>query len=309
MGRAFVAIDDPVHHLLRELARCTPLVCARPEARPRIEYRILPSTLPPAYCALAWFHGLGGLALAPGDLLGRRVPLERLPGLGERAGGFDAVRLDRRCCRDLRLAPDGRPLGLLSAELLSFGTGILRARNDNPAEPVHRRLGRRYGRLWSRHELVFARLHTLFGPSGSGAQKESFDSTNLIYGDSLGELEQLWERRADVAFLDQVADSLQGLRQHGHFNASVHPPMHLPELKKLHLRSQAMWQRPPATGRSLLRRIEYILNHTLIDSSPCVALENADPPSPAAQFDFPNHDWQGDDSGFDGWLGAADLID
>ena len=56
----------------------------------------------------------------------------------------------------------------------------------------------------SRHETVYARIGALHWnslPLIHGKQKESFDSTNVIYGDAYGELEQLWERRADTAFL------------------------------------------------------------------------------------------------------------
>ncbi len=118
------------------------------------------------------------------------------------------MKLDRRCARDLRLKLKRHGPGLLAGELLCFGAGMLRARNDDPVERIHHYLWSQYGRLHTRHEIVYARIGALHWnslPLIYAKQKESFDSTNLIYGDAFGELEQLWERRADTAFLEQVA--------------------------------------------------------------------------------------------------------
>jgi len=114
---------------------------------------------------------------------------------------------------------------MLAAELLAFGTGSLRARNDDPAERIHHHLWGQYGRLQTRHEAVYARIRTLHRNSLlplNRIQKESFDSTNLIYGDVFGELEQLWERRADTVFLDQVAQGLEPLRKDAQLTSACH---------------------------------------------------------------------------------------
>ena len=98
--------------------------------------------------------------------------------------------------------------------------------------------------------------------------KETYDSTNVIYGDVLGELEQLWDRRADTEFLQHVASSLQGIRQSGRIVCHQNPPMNATAAMQLHLQRGGLWKRPPETARALLGRIEFILGSTLVDSWP-----------------------------------------
>jgi hypothetical protein len=160
---------------------------------------------------------------------------------------------------------------MVSAELLAFGTGTLRARNDDPEEPIQRELWSRHGRFKSEKEVCYANIRVLHRRTARGVEivgKESYDSTNVIYGDVLGELEQLWDRRADTDFLQQVADSLQGVRQSGRIACHQNPPLNVSAAMQLHLQRGGIWKRPPETARTLLRRIEFILGSTLVDSWP-----------------------------------------
>ena len=308
MTKTFVAINDPVHSLIRNVTRRTPLVVRSSITGPASpEYQVSAREVPEAYYSLAVFHSIGGLSLASLQKTRWRVNLNEKAALLDRVNYFDAVRLDRRCCRDLRLKLRKEGPGMLAAEWLAFGTGTLRACNDDPLEQTHRYLWSQHGRLRPRQQIVYAKiraLHLNSLPLLHQPRKESFESTNVIYGDALGEVEQLWDRRADTAFLEQVAQSLRPMRQRAEIAAFSSPPLNLQEVMRLHLRAQALWRIPPANARILLRRVEYLLEHIAVDDTPCAffrrhesELEVApDRPAPGSGG------WTTDSSGYDGWL-------
>jgi len=308
MTKTFVALNDPVHNLIRTLTRQLPLGPGEsPDPRLEVRYHFTASDLPPAYYALAVFHSLGGITLESLQRTKWEVRECDRPTVPERVNYFDAVKLDRRSARDLRLKVKRHGPGLLAADLLSFGVGALRARNDDPVELIHQYLWRHFGQLRSRHEVVYARIGALHWnslPLLYERQKESFDSTNLVYGDALGELEQLWERRADTAFLERVVRVLQRMRAQAEIAAFLHPPLNLREIMRLHLRCQSVWKNPPATARALLRRVEYLLGNLVLESAPETVFHGrapAPPAPPRSRGGAPRR-WRHDRSGYDGWL-------
>jgi len=275
MSRTFVAIDEPVHRLLRNVTHRTPLgmKVGRNNHRSMV-YQFTDTALPNPYYSLALFHSLGGMPL---DQVFQAkwsfAPAER-SGVAQRVGYFDATRLDRRCLRDLRIRTAQPEPSMVSAELLAFGTGTLRARNDDSEEPIQRELWSRHGRFKPEREVTYASIRMLHSRTTRGSElvgKECYDSTNVIYGDVLGELEQLWDRRADTDFLQEVADSLQGIRESGRVVCHLNSPLNVAAAMQLHRERAGIWKRPPETARALLRRIEFILGSTVVDSWPALS--------------------------------------
>lgn len=302
MSRSYVTLADPIHEVIRSVTRRIPLQwVANDFGEMEVRYTFAPEDLPESYYVLAAYHGLRGLPVDRVRLERWRLQSPDKPYIPAQANFFDVTKLDRRCLRDVRLKLKKNGPGMLSGDLLSYGVGMLRARNDDPAELLHQRLWEHYGRLASRHEVVHASLRTLHWnsvPVSPSPGKETYDSTNMIYGDAHGELLQLWERRADTEFLDHVARHLRGVRERGEITAYFHPPLNLPELMRLHLRAQAVWRQPPASGRALLRRLEFILDRTTLDPKPWTVYRNVEAQNAPSR---PGRNWA-DRSGYDGWL-------
>jgi len=308
MTKTFVAINDPVHRLIRKVARETPLRAGvSAKGVPVIVYDVEEQDLPQDYFSLAMLHSIGGMPLSSLAVSNWKPREEDRLGIAEQVHFFDAVKLDRRCCRDLRLKNSVRGAGMLSCELLAFGTGMLRAANDDPLDDLHRYIRRQHGRIESKHERVYARilaLHRLSMPGSQTISKESYESTNLVYGDAVGELEQLWERRTDTAFMDAVAASLSDLRTSGHVAAHLSPPLHARKVVDLHLRAQSVWTRPPSGARALIRRLDFILSNLCVDSKWAESASGRGKSKPAKgkpSFRFRRGEWA-DRSGYDGWL-------
>jgi hypothetical protein len=293
MARNFVAINDWCHRLLRDIVRQAPLCVACPDGGlGTVEHCVRPEDLPEAYYSLAAYHTLQGFSMD--EARAGRWPVRGAckPALYKAAGGLDATRLDRRCWGDLRLRADRPGAVLVAGELLVYGAGMLRCCLNS---------GQR-GTKKSELEAVFRRIVALHSDpdlSEPRIVKRAYYSTNLIYGDAFGQLEQLWECRADTVFLDYVARSLEPYRAWGsHLVSSVRPPLNAEAVLKLHLGAQSVWKAPPGNARALLRRLEFILEHTIIDSSGVTLPGGATPGRDRRTASG----WDRDRSGYDGWF-------
>jgi len=312
MTRTFVVPDDPVHNLIREITRRAPLYArfSGPERPPRIVYDVREELLPDDYYSLGMLHSLGGMALESLPQSKWRVRPEERTGITQQVNFFDLVSLDKRCCRDLRLKPKKMGPFMLSAELLVFGTGSLRARNDDSQDPLHRFLWSQHGRLHPKTEVVYANIRALhrYSDHAFSVGKETFDSTNLVYGDVFGELEQLWERRADTSFLNVVCQTLHEFRVRAEIAAYLRPPHNLMGVVELHLKRQALWKTPPADARALLRRIEHVLNRTVIEKRTSTRYQWRQSPASTnlSSREVGGRTTEADDQGYDGWIGSGD---
>src|SRR5437868_1791173 len=104
MARTFVVINDPVHGMLRRLTRHTPLrVTVGTDGSLDLQNSIEPDLLQDSYFHLALLHRLYRGLREPVQTQHRTALQSDKNNVVARAGYFDAIRLDRRCCRDLRL--------------------------------------------------------------------------------------------------------------------------------------------------------------------------------------------------------------
>lgn len=258
MASTFVAINDWCHSLLRGIARETPLVCHGVEG---FSCELTPERLPESYFSLVACHTLDGLPLEQVRAGCWRIRQGCKRAVLQAAGALDALRLDRRCRQDLRIGAGGdvELSALLVGDLLSFGVGTLRRMNPHWADGrLHTELEQASARIWALGQAA-----TGTNPAGA---KQVFDSSNVIYGDAFGQLEQLWERRAEMSFLDQVSAELGVYRRWRELPPPVNAPLNWAAVAGIHVRSQARWHVPPQSGRALLRRVEWILENTILDS-------------------------------------------
>jgi hypothetical protein len=104
MTKTFVALNEPVHNLIRNLTRHTPLRAGLSmDPRLLVQYNFQEQDLPEAYYSLGLFHAVGGLPLESLRRTRWRARAGDKAELPARVNYFDAVKLDRRCARDLRL--------------------------------------------------------------------------------------------------------------------------------------------------------------------------------------------------------------
>jgi hypothetical protein len=127
MTKTFVAINDPVHSLIRGVTRHTPLQAGlSTDQRLLVQYSFQEQDLPEAYYSLGLFHAQGGLSVETLRRTRWRVRAGDKADIPARVNYFDAVKLDRRCARDLRLKLKRHGPGLLRGVVVLRGGHVAR---------------------------------------------------------------------------------------------------------------------------------------------------------------------------------------
>ncbi|GEM_PF-4888614 len=180
---------------------------------------------------------------------------------------FDANRVDELCRDGLRNRISLRSTSMFAVDPISYGVGILR--------PVrawsggfHAALGEPLGKLTARGTRVYGHIiaRTHIDPEKTGkSHAEDWESTNMLYGDMYGEIQQLDDRRTEKKFLEQV---IQGLNAGKDTLERMGTLEEFRRVYKNHLACQSLWKSPPQSPDELLERIDYILEHSTFDEQP-----------------------------------------
>jgi hypothetical protein len=273
MTKRYVAINDEPHQILRGLTSTIPIV-SKTDCEGFVQDAIYDLTgiaekLPDLYFFISYPDNNEALL----DLTD-----ENKLSFAEKRRFFDATLVDRRCMGTCRLRLNKKGTSLFSAELLCFGAGALRQLWDNPNDPAHAQFRRLCGRIASLDMVVYCRIPaTFYSPALQKDLLESWESTNIIYGDAYGEVEQIWRRRKDTSFLTGIAMALNQARKRPHadnFYFYYDAPVNV---SRTHLDTQSIWTTPITSWQELLRRVRFILENTSLDSNPATILEDSHP--------------------------------
>jgi hypothetical protein len=290
MNKRFVAINDEIHQMLRGLTSSVPLIVPRRKRKllsPTVTYDLngIAQKIPDLY----FFIPYEGVNVCLLDLTD-----ENKVSFAEKRDFFDATKVDKRCHGTARLRlekrkpsigpPELRRLvfgdmkapSLFSAELLCFGVGALRRLWDNPHDPDQVYARKNLGRINSLKMIVYGRTAaTYHSRMFNKTLPETWESTNIIYGDAYGELEQIWSRRDDKSLLSSIVRSLNDVRKGPkteNFDCYLPKDASI-QACRTHLQAQSIWDTPILSYRELIKRVAFLLKNTFLDSNPATVLE------------------------------------
>ncbi len=271
MASEFVVVWNELHQQMAALSRGTPLIpvfegdTVKPRKKSAKVIDMIHNTkpldriVPQRYYELLEipeFWGAGGRARTPETLYIQDY--------------FNANRVDELCRDGQRNRIDVRITSMCSVDPINFGVGIFR-----PVKAwsggFYAALGEPLGKLTARGMKVYAHIiaRTHIDPENTSERHaEDWESTNMLYGDMYGELQQLQDRKTEKRFLEQVC---QGLNVSGRYMADRLSEYH--QLYQNHLACQSLWNEPPKNSGELLERVEYVLGHSSFDEKPKVDLK------------------------------------
>jgi len=286
----FVCADNEIHCVLRKISRVTKLkltfdVFYNPQVVHELSETL--EEIPDFYFR---YLGMSKYILAKLSTAEKRKVVVKY-------NLSDATKIDLACFSTTRPCSGGQDGDLNATELLCFGVGALRPVYDK-TDHSWRCAGIRWGKLGSKHlrTIRVGEAKTHVDPLTDEFGFEPWESTNLIYGDSYGELEQLWQRRSEAALLESLVAAFARI------NAANAPMFYGPpkSITRKHL-ALGLWSQPPRNRQELIVRVQTILQNTKIDGKASAILVERPkrPERPKQQED--SESWR-DDSGHDGWL-------
>ncbi|MCH7568304.1 MAG: hypothetical protein IIA87_02680 [Nanoarchaeota archaeon] len=194
-------------------------------------------------------------------------------------GGMNLCEWDER--HGFRLSPPYyHSKSIVAGEPILFGIGVLRkARREQttgeamfglaPAPKIISEFVEIYG------------SHTIRNKDNGIVRNDAWESTNIILGDSYGELEQLIRRRQDEEFLEVYLSEIQNMTKpvqaryrdpsHNHVFlnglglAHKNPAFPWRVMHEKHRLSQQIWEEPPNTTYELIERVDFLLKNTFVD--------------------------------------------
>ena len=182
---------------------------------------------------------------------------------------FDANRVDELCRDSMRNRISRRCTSLFSVDPINSGVGIVRPARARSGG-FYAALGEPLGKLTARDMKVYGHIiaRTHIDPEDTNKyHAEEWESTNMLYGDMYGEVQQLHDRRTDQDFLEQV---VHGLNAGKGFLEEIGTLEEFKQVYRNHLTCQSLWELPPQSPDELLERVDYILGHTTFDEKPTV---------------------------------------
>ena len=180
---------------------------------------------------------------------------------------FNANRIDELCRDGMRNRTDLRYTSMFAVDPINHGVGILR-RVRAWSGGFYAVLGEPLGKLTARDMKVYGYIiaRTHIDPEDTNKyHAEDWESTNMLYGDMYGEVQQLHDRRTEKMFLEQV---VQGLNSGKGTFESIGYMEEFKQAYRNHLACQSVWKLPPESADELLERVDYILEHSLFDEQP-----------------------------------------
>jgi hypothetical protein len=279
----FVIINDKPHQILKNLTYSTPLVRTPEGTLHKVEYdvRNIGEKIPDLYFFITWKENLEKLLGVPTEIeeeyaRERKDEFEKLLDMtpeqkqdfAKKRDYLDITRIDPRCFGTKRVRFPREGPSILSYELLNFGVGALRRKWDNQLDPLHKVL-RING------QIVPAKMEAREIPSHYYSSffmrtlDETWQSTNLIYGDVFGELRQIYDRRDDIGFVNDLLKTYNLVKMNSLPTIHCNEENQLPKIVGFnHYSSGNKWSRPPRSGKELIKRIDFILSHSYIDTNP-----------------------------------------